>query len=163
MTGSALVVADTTPLNYLTIIGQVDVLGALFGKVLVPEGVLAELKHPNAPIAVAVWSQSLPEWVQVTRVTKLDHTIPLGKGEVEAISLALEKGVNIVLLDERKGRDVAQARGLLAVGTLSLIDIADEMGLLNGIAALNDLRNTTFRADPRLLERFEVKMCARRS
>ena len=91
MTGSALVVADTTPLNYLTIIGQVHVLGALFGKVLVPEGVLAELKHP------------------------------------------------------------------------SLIDIADEMGLLNGIAALNDLRNTTFRADPRLLERFEVKMCARRS
>jgi predicted nucleic acid-binding protein len=163
MTGSALVVADTTPLNYLTIIGQVHVLGALFGKVLVPEGVLAELKHPKAPIAVVVWSQSLPEWVQVTRVTELDHTIPLGNGEVEAISLALEKGVDIVLLDERKGRDVAQSRGLLAVGTLSLIDIADEMGLLNGIAALNDLRNTTFRADPRLLERLEVKMCARRS
>lgn len=159
----SLVVADTTPLNYLTIIGQVQVLGSLFGKVLVPEGVLAELRHPKAPNAVATWCQSLPNWVQVTRVVKLDPTIPLGKGEVEAISLALERRVSIVLLDERKGRFIAQSRGLIAVGTLNLIDIADEKGLLNGIAALNDLRNTTFRADPRLMERLEVKIRSRRS
>jgi predicted nucleic acid-binding protein len=42
MKGSSLVVADTTPLNYLTIIGQVHILGALFGKVLIPWGVLAD-------------------------------------------------------------------------------------------------------------------------
>ena len=161
MTGSSLVVADTTPLNYLTIIGQVHVLGVLFGKVLVPEGVLAELSHPKAPDAVAHWSRSLPEWVEVACVKEMDHTIPLGKGEAEAISLALEKQVGIVLLDERKGRLVAQSRGLLAVGTLNLIDVPDEMGLLNGMAALNDLRNTTFRADPRLIERLEVKISAR--
>jgi len=110
---------------------------------------------------VALWSQSLPEWVQVTRVIELDHTIPLGLGEIGAISLALEKRVKIVLLDERKGRAIAQSRGLLTVGTLNLIDIADEMGILNGVKALNDLRNTTFRADPRLVDRLEIKIRSR--
>lgn len=42
-----------------------------------------------------------------------------------------------------------------------LIDLADEQGLLDGIAALNDLRKTTFRADPALLGRFEARMKAR--
>ena len=142
---------------------MVHVLGALFGKVLIPGEVLAELRHPKAPDAVARWSQSLPDWVQVACVRALDHTIPLGKGEAEAISLALERKVGIVLLDERKGRLVAQARGLLAVGTLNLIDVADEMGLLNGLASLNDLRNTTFRADLRLVERLEVKIRQRQT
>jgi hypothetical protein len=39
--------------------------------------------------------------------------------------------------------------------------LADEQGLLDGIAALNDLRQTTFRAAPELLERFEARMQAR--
>ena len=158
-----MVVADTTPLNYLTIIGQVHILGTLFSKVLVPEGVLSELRHPKAPRAVTVWSRALPEWVQVIRVITLDQTIPLGKGEAESISIALERQVGVVLLDERKGRIVAQSRGLLAVGTLNLIDIADEMRLLNGMAALNDLRKTNFRADPSLVEQLEVKICSRQS
>ncbi len=47
MSNPVLVVADTTPLNYLILIGQAHVLGALFCNVVVPEGVLAELKHPR--------------------------------------------------------------------------------------------------------------------
>ncbi len=156
-------VADTTPLNYLTIIGQVHILGTLFSKVFVPEAVLAELTYQKAPRAVALWSRALPEWVQVSRVITLDQTIPLGKGEAEAISLALEKQVDVVLLDERRGRIIAQSRGLLAVGTLNLIDVADEMGLLEGMAALSALRRTNFRADPRLIERLADKIFSRQA
>ena len=97
MTGSSLVVADTTPLNYLTIIGQIHALGALFEKVLVPEGVLAKLSPPKARDVLAHWSRSLPKWVQVACVREMDHTIPFGKGEADAFSLALEKQVGIVL------------------------------------------------------------------
>lgn len=86
----------------------------------------------------------------------------LGKGETEAISLAVEQHVKVVLMDERRGRVTAEARGLVPVGTLNLIDLADERGLLDGIAVLNDLRQTTFRADPVLLERFEARLNARR-
>ncbi len=163
MSRSFLVVADTTPLNYLILIGQSHVLGSLFRRVLVPESVLAELVDPKAPVAVTLWIRSLPAWLEVVRVTQMDNTILLGKGEVEAISLALEKQVEIVLMDERKGRTAAQSRGLLAVGTLNLIDLADEKGLLNGIESLNDLRRTTFRADRRLVEQLASKILSRRS
>ena len=134
----------------------------LFCKVLIPEAVLGELRHPKAPEAVSQWFQELPVWLHVTPVMHLDETVRLGKGENEAISLAVEQHVKVVLMDERRGRAAAEDRGLLPIGTLNLIDLADEQGLLDGIAALNDLRHTTFRADPEILKRFEARMQARR-
>lgn len=156
------VVADTTPINYLILTGRPDILGLLFAEVLIPEAVLTELRHPKAPAAVNRWLQEPPAWLRVMRVRQVDETMQLGKGETEAISLALERQVKVVLMDERRGRAVAEARGLLAVGTLNLIDLADEQRLCDGIKLLNDLRQTTFRADAGLLERLEARMRARR-
>ena len=156
------VVADTTPLNYLIVIDRAEILASLFGEVLIPEAVLEELRHPKAPVAVSRWLQEPPAWLRITPVRHVDETMQLGKGENEAISLALERQVKVVLMDERLGRGAAEARGLIPVGTLNLIDLADEQGLLDGIAALNDLRQTTFRAAPELLGRFEARMKARR-
>ena len=161
MISISLVVADTTPLNYLIIIGRSEVLGSLFGEVLIPAAVLKELRHPKAPDAVTRWLQAPPVWLRVTSVQSVDETIQLGEGENEAISLAVEQQVKVVLMDERKGRAAAEARGLVAIGALNLIDLADEAGLLDGIAAIDDLRQTTFRADQTLLERFEAKIKAR--
>lgn len=48
------------------------------------------------------------------------------------------------------------------MGTLNLIDLADEQFLLDGIEALKALRQTTFRADRELLEQFEARMLTRR-
>lgn len=155
------VVADTTPLNYLIIINRVEILASLFDEVMIPEAVMDELRHPKAPMVVSQWLQNLPAWFKISPVKHLDESVNLGKGENEAISLAIEWNVKIILMDERLGRGAAEARGLIAVGTLNLIDLADEQGLLDGIAALNDLRQTTFRADKALLERFETRMKAR--
>ena len=162
MSRMELVVADTTPLNYLILIGEAPILASLFGKVLIPEGVFVELGHPKAPDGVKSWIRDLPAWVQVVQVSETDATLPLGKGEVEAISLALEKRINVILMDERKGRQAAQSRGLLAVGTLNLIDLADDLGMLDGIEAIRALAKTTFRADPWLISQFEAKFRSRR-
>lgn len=156
------VVADTTPLNYLILIRQSEILASLFEQVLIPQAVPNELRHPKAPEAVSHWLRSLPSWLVATTVQEIDETIMLGQGENEAISLAIERHVPVVLIDERRGRAAAESRGLLAVGTLNLIDLADEQGLLDGIQALHDLRQTTFRADSELLERFESKIKSRR-
>ena len=61
----SLVVSDTTPLNYLILIGHVDVLPRLFGKLLVPPTVIHEMRHPKAPAAVARWAARLPAWIEV--------------------------------------------------------------------------------------------------
>jgi predicted nucleic acid-binding protein len=161
MNAIRVVVADTTPLNYLILIGHVEILASLFGEVLIPHAVLEELSHAEAPEAISRWLLETPVWLRISPVEHLDETIQLGRGESEAISLAIERRVKVVLIDERLGRGAAEARGLIPVGTLTLIDLADERGLLDGIAALNDLRQTTFRASPELLGRFEARMRAR--
>jgi predicted nucleic acid-binding protein len=143
-----MVVADTTPLNYLILIDGSHILASFFGEVLIPEAVLEELRHPKAPEAVSLWLREPPAWLRITPVRNLDETVQLGKGENEAISLALEQKVKVVLMDKRRGRAAAEARGLLPVGTLNLIDLAYERGLFDGIEALSDLRQTTLRAVP---------------
>jgi predicted nucleic acid-binding protein len=156
MNAQAVVVADATPLNYLVLIGQIELLHLLFGEVMIPEAVLAELRHPKVPPAVTAWLQKLPHWLRVLKVSEVDCTIQLGQGET--ISLAIEQQVSIVLMDERRGRAAAEARGLLPIGTLNILDLADERGLLDGVTSLNELKRTTIRADQELLDRFEERM-----
>ena len=51
-----IVVADTSPLNYLILIDEIDLLPALLGKVLLPYAVFRELKHPKtAPKVLNGW------------------------------------------------------------------------------------------------------------
>jgi predicted nucleic acid-binding protein len=111
---------------------------------------------------VARWLQGLPSWVQVASVQQVDPTIQLGAGENEAISLAMERQAKIILMDERRGRSAAEERGLVPLGTLNLIDLADAAGLADGLQLLAALRKTTFRASIALLEASEQKMAARR-
>ena len=57
-----LVVADTSPLNYLVLIGEVDLLSHLFGQVCVPDAVIVELQHERTPELVRSWVTAPPVW-----------------------------------------------------------------------------------------------------
>jgi predicted nucleic acid-binding protein len=140
-----IVVSDTSPLNYLVIIGAIDVLPKLFGEIHLPTQVLVELTRSKAPVHVKQWASSPPQWL---RVSTPSITIPsldrLGLGEAQAIALATELNANIILIDERKGRRIAAALGFDAVGTLTVLEFAAERKLLDLAAVLKTLRATTF-------------------
>ena len=53
-----IVVADTSPIRYLVVIGEIEILPALFGPVIIPTVVRDELTHPRAPEAVRTWMPS---------------------------------------------------------------------------------------------------------
>lgn len=55
-----IVVSDTSPLNYLVIVGKQDILPLLFGQVVVPEAVMRELQAAAAPPEVQQWLRSHP-------------------------------------------------------------------------------------------------------
>jgi predicted nucleic acid-binding protein len=71
----------------------------------------------------------------------------IGAGEDEAIALATELGNAALLIDDRKGREAARARGIVTVGTLGILDLADEAGWLDFADALKELRKTSFHVD----------------
>lgn len=77
-----IVVADTSPINYLVLIGEIDLLQKLFGKALVPNAVWNELSADGAPIAVKSWIAANPTWVDIGIPSSIDKTITLGLGEV---------------------------------------------------------------------------------
>ncbi len=54
------VVADTGPLRYLILIGQIDILPRLFGGVAVQATVTSELRCPGTPATVRAWIASPP-------------------------------------------------------------------------------------------------------
>src|SRR5260370_34574159 len=62
-----IVVADTSPLNYLLQIGCESVLPTLYKRIVVPSAVLAEFSHPDTPSIVSGWLLRLPEWIEVRR------------------------------------------------------------------------------------------------
>ena len=147
-----IVVSDTSPLNYLILIGQVEILPALFSRVVAPPAVLAEMRQAGAPEVVADWATAPPKWLEVIAPTTFDASLPLGAGEAEAIALAQELKADRVLLDERRAAFVARRLGLAVTGTLSVLSLAAEKNLLALPAAILALRQTNFRGPADIIE-----------
>jgi hypothetical protein len=53
----------------------------------------------------------------------------LGSGEVAVVRLALELGIAIVLIDERKARRYAEEAGLIALGCIGLLETLHRKGV----------------------------------
>lgn len=68
-----IVVSDTSPINYLILIDQIQVLPHLFGQVILPQAVVEELTHERTPEAVRQWVAALPEWA-VVRTAEAPYT-----------------------------------------------------------------------------------------
>ena len=64
--GTMIVVADTSPLNYLILIGAVDLLPSLYGSIYTAPACASELSAPGAPEEVRQWFESRPDWMVVT-------------------------------------------------------------------------------------------------
>ncbi len=148
-----IVVSDTSPLNYLLLIGYIEVLPQLYGGVLIPQAISDEMQSTGAPDAVRAWAASLPEWVEVRRITPVDLGVELDAGEQEVLSLALEMEADVVLLDERMGRRAAEVKGLAVIGTLGILEVAAKRDLIDLKDAVKRLRQTNFRAAPALWKR----------
>lgn len=158
------VAADTGPLHYLLLTGHIDPLPQLFGEVVVPEAVAAELRHPGAPAAVRAWAMAPPTWLTVRPDPAEDPSLPsLDPGERAAIALAAEIGAELLLMDDRAGAVAARARGLAAIGTIGILDLASRRGLLDLAAAVSALRATNFRYPPALFDTLLAESRTRQS
>jgi predicted nucleic acid-binding protein len=113
------VIADTSPLNYLVLIEAVEVLLRLYGRVVIPQPVLAELQHPDAPQRVKEWAALLLTWVEVVASGEfgIDSDLAeLDAGEGPAIALAQAHPDALLLMDDVRGRKEAERRHIPTIG-----------------------------------------------
>jgi predicted nucleic acid-binding protein len=145
-----LVIADTGPINYLILIGHIDILPGLFDKVILPGVVRDELKHRNAPPAVRGWIADLPSWAEVRHaahvfdISRAASLEALDAGEEEAIALAVELRADLILMDDRDGVLVARSKGFRVAGTLGILSMAAGRGLVNLPEAFESIKQTNF-------------------
>jgi len=154
------VVADTSPINYLVLIGQIEILPRLYSTVLVPPEVVAELADSGAPLEVSDWIRSRPDWLQVRagRASQSDSALELvDAGERAAILLAQEEPDVLLLIDDAAGRAEANRRDIPNTGTLGVLRAASLRQLLDLPLALTRLAATNFRVSQSFIEELLVE------
>jgi predicted nucleic acid-binding protein len=88
----------------------------------------------------------------------------LGIGEREAIALAEELQVSLLLMDDPEGREEATRRALRTTGTLGVLEQAAIRGLLDLPSVLTQLvATTTFRVGAALMQDLLARDAARKS
>ena len=155
---SRVVISDTSPLNYLILIGHAELLPALYTELLIPETVADELQQSATPESVRHWIAHAPPWLRIVPSSAPDINVSLAdldRGEHDAILLALHLKADLVIMDEREGVEEARRLGLIVTGTLGVLDRAAERGLIDLTTVIAGLRQTSFRIDPALLERLQ--------
>jgi predicted nucleic acid-binding protein len=158
------VVADTSPLNYLVLIGEVDLLAQLYGEVLIPDIVARELGDSEAPPAVVQWASRLPPWIDVRPTPVAAERLErLDAGERAAILLAEAQTPPVLLLiDDADGRAEAVRRNIPTTGTLGILRAAAIREFTELPAALARLRATNFRCAAVLFDELLAEEAQRR-
>jgi predicted nucleic acid-binding protein len=149
-----IVVADSGPLHYLIILDQIELLHRFYGQVIIPDAVARELCAAAALSAVSGWIARLPEWATVTAVS-LEQiatiTDDLDLGERAAIALAGAIHADLLLIDDAAGRVEAKRLNLRVTGTLGVLRVGAEQGVVDVPDMLQKLRTTSFYADEALI------------
>ena len=157
------VIADSSPLNYLTLIGSVDVLHRLYVAVVVPQQVISELVDSGAPHVVQEWASNLPDWIDVRQaVISDDDMTDLDPGERAAIVLAQSEPGALLLIDETAGRIEASRRGIRNTGTLGVLRAAALKDYVDLPTALARLLETNFRVSMQLVSALLAEDAERR-
>ncbi len=160
-----LVVADTSPLNYLVWVEAIEILPRMYGNVSIPAEVRSELLAPETPPKVREWALALPSWIAVQAPCLSLPDDPqfrsLDPGERAALALAASQP-SLLLIDERAGTAVARNLGLRTTGTLGVLDEAARRGLISLPDVIGRLEQTSFRYPKVLVRRLLAEDSRRR-
>ena len=142
-----IVISDTTPLHYLILLGKAGLLEKLFGKIIIPDAVFDEMRHAGTPEVVRRWIEALPAWIEVKTPSRanFEKVKKLGKGETQAIALAIETGANAILMDDRKAIREARKNNLIVLTTLGILELGAAKNLIDFSKTINELAQTNFR------------------
>ncbi|MBO4999186.1 MAG: DUF3368 domain-containing protein [Lachnospira sp.] len=161
-----IVVSDTTPIISLIKIEKLDILKGLFGEVQIPEAVFNELtgnvlfKEEAKVVVQCDYIKKMPVG-NMKSVDLLRRSTNLDAGESEAIVLADSLNNSILLIDEAKGRKIAKNMGLNIMGTIGILLVAYEDGLLdkeNIEECIEIIRNSKLRISEALLDMLHNKI-----
>lgn len=131
-----ILVADSSALIALATCDSLNLLEDIFGKVLVPEAVYAEVTSLDKPQSERLRSylKGKVRAVDMQRFIYLDAYADAG--ETQAMLLYKEVAADYLLIDDKRGRKVARINQIQTIGSLGVLLQAKRVGLIPSVAPL---------------------------
>ncbi|MEM6262375.1 MAG: DUF3368 domain-containing protein [Bacteroidota bacterium] len=136
-----IIISDTSPLTGLLIIGRLSILKEVYEKVIIPQAVLEEL------LVLETFGYDLSEvhessWIKISTPSNLalikELEEELDAGESAAIALAIETNADHLVIDEKKGRRIADQYGIKVIGLTGVLIEAKHLGIIDAVKPILD-------------------------
>jgi predicted nucleic acid-binding protein len=131
-----IVVSDTSAITNLIQIDHLWLLREVYQNIIIPQAVYDELVSDTKNKLII---ESL-SWIKIKEVKENDITRNLKEvldpGESEAITLALELDADFIIIDEKKGRKIAEDYGLRKIGLVGILVESKRKGLIKEVRNL---------------------------
>jgi len=147
-----IVISDTSVITNLIQLDQLSLLQQLFGDIILPQKVFDELS--KVPDQIDIIEKT--NWIEIKQISDRDHfeklITTLDPGEAEAIVLAIELKADALLIDEKKGRKIAQEYGIVITGLLGILIKSKAENLIQEVKPILDklIFEIGFRISPKL-------------
>lgn len=149
-----IIVSDTSSISNLLQIGLIDILHVLYGDITITPAVRRELYN----LSEQEKQIEQIDWIKVKApqdqrmIVQLLEEIDLG--EAESIVLAIEEKAKYLIIDEYKGRSIADSYGIKIVGILGVLIQAKKRSIIPAVKPpIDKLIEIGFRLDKKLIEK----------
>ncbi|MGI9036197.1 MAG: DUF3368 domain-containing protein [Pyrinomonadaceae bacterium] len=144
------ILSDTSCLIVFHKIGELELLHKVFGEIVITNEIVKEYGSP------------LPKWISVQNSTNRNYLQILeaivDKGEASAIALAVELNNCLLIIDDLKGRNLAEQMGIKITGTFGVLLEAKLSGYINAVKPLlAKIKQTDFRLSDELEKKILLK------
>jgi len=131
------VISNTTPILSFIKLNRLDILRDIYKEIIIPEAVYEELEKGKHKYYVDFSDES---WIKIFKVRNKNlinqFQDELDKGEAEAIALAIEISADLLLIDEKFGRKIAEKENIKISGTIGVLLKAKKLGIINEVKPL---------------------------
>lgn len=144
-----IVISDTSCIGYLIIIDRLFLLKDNFLEIVIPQTVHKEVLQLSEKYDLSRYLHS--DWISINTIknNKLYNELlkVVDEGESEAIVLSQEINADLLLIDERKGTEIARSFGIRTIGLLGVLLLSKEKKIIPLVQPILDelIANTTFR------------------
>lgn len=130
MKKNGLVIADSGPIFSLAVVGKLDLLSQVFDKISIPRAVWNEITINET----TEFHSQIVEFFKdkVSDISGFnDLTFIMDYGESESVILYKELQADFLLIDDKKARKIAENFGINCIGTIGLLSISKDRGMVN--------------------------------
>lgn len=133
-----IIISNTTPIITFLVLGKLDLLKEMYGKIYIPTGVYEEIENGiDKEFYIDLKSY---DWIEIREVNnklalqQLENH--LDKGEAQALILYEELKADLLIIDEKLGRTYAQRQNCNYIGSFGVLLRAKELGLISELKSL---------------------------